>query len=380
MNDKELRSRLNAELSNISWSARNSSAVRQRVNNGGTVMKKKMSFAFVLAMILVMACIATAVAAAVSEDFNTWLYQLWPEAALKLMPVELSNENNGIRMEVLSATAEGSEVLITFTLEDLEGDRLFDGVTSIYRRVSYGDTTVASREGGAEYYNEEDHKLYSAEYAQYANRTKSEDDCLKLEVELFDRKEMHKVELFQYLQERGGEVRMTGVPEGAVVRRPYLEPDNRTFSESGLPETMQVIDSASSLEIPLFESVYLSGVKIVDGWAHIQLHFRENGYLPSEKGGYRQYDSTLDLYNAEDEDLSYADDALYNDCRVLYWGWEGRSSYDFGLAEWVEYIFPVDAAAVETAASLPVQIEKGISPVNANLGVWIPVRLIKNAR
>ena len=81
-------------------------------------MKKKMSFAFVLAMILVTACIATAVAAAVSEDFNTWLYQLWPEAALKLMPVDLSYEDNGIRMEVLSAAAEGSEVLITYTLED----------------------------------------------------------------------------------------------------------------------------------------------------------------------------------------------------------------------------------------------------------------------
>ena len=379
MNDKELRSRLNAELSNISWSARNSNAVRQRVNNGGKVMKKKMSFAFVLAMILVMACIATAVAAAVSEEFNTWLYQLWPEAALKLMPVDLSCEDNGIRMEVLSAAAEGSEVLISFTLEDLEGDRLFNGVTSIYRRVSYSDMLVGSYEG-AEYYNEEDHKLYSAEYAQYANRNKSENDCLKLEVELFGRKEMHMVDLFPYLQERGGEVRMAGVPEGAIVRRPYVEPDDRTFSESGLPETMQVIDSASSLEIPLFESVYLSGAKIVDGWAHIQLHFTENGYLPSEKGGYRQYDSSLHLYDAEDNDLSYASEALYKDCRVLYWGWEDRSRDDFSLAEWVEYIFPVDAAAVEQTASLPVQLEKGISPINANLGVWIPVRLIKGTK
>ena len=379
MNDKELRSRLNAELSNISWSARNSNAVRQRVNNGGTVMKKKMSFAFVLAMILVTACIATAVAAAVSEDFNTWLYQLWPEAALKLMPVDLSYEDNGIRMEVLSAAAEGSEVLITYTLEDLEGDRLFDGVTSIYRRVSYADTLVGSYEG-AEYHNEEDHKLYSAEYAQYANREKSENDCLKLEVELFGRKELHTVDLFPYLQERSGEVRMAGVPEDAVVRRPYVEPGNRTFSESGLPETMQVIDSASSLEIPLFESVYLSGVKIVDGWAHIQLHFMENGYLPSEKGEYRQYDSILSLYDAEDNDLSYASEALRKDCRVLYWGWKGRAYDDYSLSEWVEYIFPVDAAAVEKAASLPVQIEKGLLPINASLGVRIPVRLIKNAR
>ena len=378
MNDKELRSRVNAELSNISWSARNSSAVRQRVNQGGTVMKRKMSFAFVLAMILVAACIATAVAGAVSEEFNTWLYQLWPEAALKLMPVDLSCENNGIRMEVLSAAAEDSEVLISYTLEDLEGDRLFEGRTAIYPRVFTGYTRFESQ-SGAEHYNEEDHKLYSAEHARYTVEERSEDEFLTLMVDLFGRDDMHTVELFPYLQERGGEVRMADVPEDVTVRRPYVEPGNRTFSESGLPETMQVIDSSASLEIPLFESVYLSGAKIVDGWAHIQLHFAENGYISSTKKVlYHQYGSTLSLYDAEDNDLPYADDALYDGCRVLYWGYS--DSFDPTLAEWVEYIFPVDAAAVEKAASLPVMIEKGISPIDANLAVQIPVRLIKGTK
>ena len=378
MNDKELRSRVNAELSNISWSARNSSAVRQRVNQGGTVMKRKMSFAFVLAMILVAACIATAVAGAVSEEFNTWLYQLWPEAALKLMPVDLSCENNGIRMDVLSASADESEVLITYTLQDMEGDRLFEGVTEIYPRVFTDGRLFESRKG-AEHYNEEDHKLYSAAYAQYTGQDRSEDESLILRVELFGREEQHTVELFPYLRDRDSEVRMADVPEDAVVRRPYVEPDNRTFSESGLPETMQVIDSSASLEIPLFESVYLSGAKIVDGWAHIQLHFAENGYISSTKKVlYHQYGSTLSLYDAEDNDLPYADDALYDGCRVLYWGYS--DSFDPTLAEWVEYIFPVDAAAVEKAASLPVMIEKGISPIDANLAVQIPVRLIKGTK
>ena len=77
------------------------------------VMKKKISFAFILAMILLIVSIATAVAGAVNEDFNTWLYRIWPEAAMKLMPVDLSCENNGIRMEVISAVADGSDLYIT---------------------------------------------------------------------------------------------------------------------------------------------------------------------------------------------------------------------------------------------------------------------------
>ena len=46
MNENDLKSRLDAELSNITWSVRNSNAVRQQVNQGGTVMKKKLSISF----------------------------------------------------------------------------------------------------------------------------------------------------------------------------------------------------------------------------------------------------------------------------------------------------------------------------------------------
>ena len=88
------------------------------------VMKKKISLAFILAMVLLVACIATAVAGAINEDFNAWLYQVWPEAALKLMPVNMTCENQGIRMELISAAAEDTDVYLIFSMQDLEGDRI----------------------------------------------------------------------------------------------------------------------------------------------------------------------------------------------------------------------------------------------------------------
>ena len=62
MNENDLKSRLDAELSNITWSVRNSNAVRQQVNRGGTAMKKKLSISFigVIALLLVLAAVAYA--------------------------------------------------------------------------------------------------------------------------------------------------------------------------------------------------------------------------------------------------------------------------------------------------------------------------------
>ena len=151
MNDKELQSRLNAELSNITWSARNGNAVRRRVNEGGTIMKRKHTFAFVLAMILVLACAATAIAAATSEEFNACLYQLWPEAAMKLMPVELSCEDKGFRLEVTSASAEGSEILISYTVEDLERKNRLEGLEIYPQVVCYTSSAVEVNKGAEDY-------------------------------------------------------------------------------------------------------------------------------------------------------------------------------------------------------------------------------------
>ena len=88
------------------------------------VMKKKTSFAFILAMILMFAFAATAIAGAFNETFNAWLYRIWPEAATTLMPVNMSCEDNSIRLEVISAVADGQELYITYSMEDLKGNRL----------------------------------------------------------------------------------------------------------------------------------------------------------------------------------------------------------------------------------------------------------------
>lgn len=56
------------------------------------------------------------------------LYLVSPEIAQKLKPVRMSCEDNGIKMEVVSAYVEGSEAKVLISVQDLEGDRI-DGTT-----------------------------------------------------------------------------------------------------------------------------------------------------------------------------------------------------------------------------------------------------------
>lgn len=62
---KEIRRRLDAELSDIHWTGLNSRAVKNAVENGGKIMKKKISTAFALVVALMLATIGALAAAGV---------------------------------------------------------------------------------------------------------------------------------------------------------------------------------------------------------------------------------------------------------------------------------------------------------------------------
>ena len=135
---------------------------------------------------------------------------------------------------------------------------------------------------------------------------------------------------------------------------------------------IRMIDSNSSLEIPLFENVYLSGIKMIDGWLHIQLHYVDHHMLSDEEGMYRPYQIWV---TGED---TYKDDKFHLDHYVLTWG--GNPPY-WGdeLQEWEEYVYPVDEELLEKAGSIPVTISENLGAVNADCKVQIPLRLVRDA-
>lgn len=59
------------------------------------------------------------------------LYQILPEMAQKLKPVKMSCEDNGIKMEVISADIHENEAVIYIMLEDMTSNRL-DATTDLF--------------------------------------------------------------------------------------------------------------------------------------------------------------------------------------------------------------------------------------------------------
>ena len=64
------------------------------------------------------------VSAAYIPSFNSLLSIVSPEIALKLQPIGNSNEDDGIKMEVVAAMSDEEMAIIYITMQDLTGNRI----------------------------------------------------------------------------------------------------------------------------------------------------------------------------------------------------------------------------------------------------------------
>ena len=348
------------------------------------VMKKKISFAFILAMILLLACAATAIAGAVNENFNAWLYRIWPEAATTLMPVNMSCESGGVRMEIISAVSTSDELYITYSMEDLEGDRL----NIENSPVMYVDTPVrynweASFEQPMK--DEATGKIIFGEHFKYEGYILP-DDVLKAHIPSFTSFEGPVyVDLFPYLEQYGSQVKTMDVPEDAQIlwRADDYEQPDWSDPPGPSPASMQVLDAGSSLEIPLADTVYLSGIGMVDELLHIQLHYvnhRKTIIGESRDTIVTRPDEVS--YVLRDKDSEYWFNEQYQDPeklpnRIEVLGW-GTQPDDQDTPEWAEIIFAADAAALSADSQEFFAEIREVVPVLGSWNVEIPVRLIRH--
>ena len=349
------------------------------------VMKKKISFAFILAMILLLAFAATAIAGSVNEDFNAWLYRIWPEAATALMPVDMSCENNGIRLEIISAVADGEELYITYSMEDLEKDRLNTECSPV---MYVDDARSYDWESSFEQpiRDEATGKIIFGEHFTYNGNITAADNVLNAHIHSFiSHRQTALVDLFPYLEQFGSEVKTATVPEGAGTlwrADVYAEQDVEKRSGS-VPADTQVINPAYSREIRLADTVFLSGIGMVDGRLHVQLHFVDHQkrtigeYLDTVS--YRP-DETEVLLRDKDSETWYDEKYLVQDLpggAVCGIGW-GTQPDDPQTPEYAELIFAADADNLSPdIQDFLVDISEAV-PVVGGWSAEMPVRLIRH--
>ena len=323
-------------------------------------------FVPVLACALMLS-IATTLAA-VNETVNAWLYEQWPDLALALMPVNLTCDSQGIRMEVISAAFEDQKALVTFSLQDLEEDRISKYTAAF---LDMDDPGLGwERSTGMEPYEEEDgKKIIYSQYIEFEATTPRQDRVIDARILSLQNHKHTEIELLPLLEEYGGQAAVIGTPEGA-----------RTGDGQPL-KTAAILDSSTGPEIPVGEGnhVFMTGIGWVEGKLHVQIHVVGNGIVkgsyPSENGpllySYQLVDPWVNLLLSENE-------CAYQDLEWITWGRDPKNPHLPDDDYWEEWIFTLDQEPLDTL-TFTLQVDEAEPPITGDWHVSIPMRLVRRS-
>ena len=220
-------------------------------------MNGKKLVVLAVAAALLLSCV-TGAFAATNETANDLLYKVWPWAAQALKPVNLSCEDQGIRMEVVSASLQGNEAFVTLTMQDVTGDRLdettdlFDSADLQWPYDGSGTCTLLS-------YAPDTKTAAFALYMKFA-QTPTDTGKVTFSVKRFL---SHKRETTVDLTSLIGDIQEA---ETVPIPRPVR-------GGGGDKSDFKVLNPENSLEIPVTEGVTLTGIGISDGILHVQMRY-----------------------------------------------------------------------------------------------------------
>lgn len=235
------------------------------------------------------------------------IYQISPSAAQFFMPVHMSDEENGIRMEVESAYVHGNTIEAYITMQDLTGDRIddtidlndsydinlpFDCMSATCDLVDYNKENKTARFyiqiQGWEGLNEEDFTV------SYENGSAGDEGILVTSLSAKDI-EGDKItfSLGSFLSHKKTydnlsiPIDLSKVEAGAQTQEVELNgysSSDSNFNEA-IPTVQALVPTAPRKEFPV-EGVEMTGLAYVDGKLHVQIAsepaenvFDGNGYF-----------------------------------------------------------------------------------------------------
>lgn len=205
------------------------------------------------------------------------MYMVSPAVAQHFMPVHLSDEENGIRMEVESAYIHESTAEIYITMQDLTGDRIDD---TLDLNDSYDIHLPFSSSAGCELVNYDAETRTARLYIRIDlwDEVPIEGDKITFSLGSFlsHKKEYDNITI---------PIDLSTVQAGAKTQE--VELNGYSFMENyDMPDKMQaLVPSAPRKEFPV-DGVEMTGLAYVDGKLHVQIasepsenKFDGNGYF-----------------------------------------------------------------------------------------------------
>ena len=226
------------------------------------------------------------------ERFRKAIEEADPVLAASLVPVGLSCESSGIKLEIISAALSKDGALIVYSLEDLEGSQLTGDPNLKFPVLSLGpsyDGNSWSAYLPYKYVDPAANKVILAACTRFFEPADLTDFDQTAALSMMDLRTLHELEidLIPLLREYGGQPRALTSPP--IVTNGHIQgvPGDTQFTDSQIRELgIKVLDPAGSREIPLSDYVILSGIDLdKDGILHLQLRYPKSSgyYFPTIK-------------------------------------------------------------------------------------------------
>ena len=347
MKNKKLSESLDRSMADVSWKEQNRLRVWNGIRNAEPARSRaprRISVVIAFALVLVLG-MATALAA-FNEDINQMLYQWWPEAALALRPVNLSFEEAGIRLDVLSASVIDDEMLVTFTLTDRVGDgRRINENTECEGALSGDIVSEAGSSTELISYDPEKHQatyVGHTEYIPVSGDNFVSDNKIYINIHGISNPSTSIVDLMPLISGLDYPVETVPLPVQTPVHTGYIVESSDTPVGDEYPP---ILNPENNLKIPVAFGVELSGAGWVDGVLHIQIH--DPQYLidtPPDSGFFEvvRVIQFLNMYNPATEEYPDEKPDSYP-FHVKEMGWKDNNG---GI--WYEYFFPFSPEEMES--------------------------------
>ncbi|MBQ6061586.1 MAG: hypothetical protein IJL36_09115, partial [Clostridia bacterium] len=213
------------------------------------------------------------------ERFRKAIEKADPVLAASLVPIGLSCESSGIKLEIISAALSKDGALIVYSLEDLEGGRLTDDPSLNLPFLALwppktGHSSTASLP--YRYVDPAANKAILATSIRFDQPVDPADFDQTVPLSITDLSIFHEyeIDLIPLLREYGSQPRaLKNPPEYATGYLLRIPGDTQFTDEQIRKLGVKVLDPAGSLEIPLNEHMILSGICLDEnGILHLQLH------------------------------------------------------------------------------------------------------------
>ena len=294
------------------------------------------------------------------EAVRLEMEKIYPGIMDELRPVNLSCEDQGIRMEIISGLIRGNESWVIWSLEDREGGRLDQTNFNIMHEW---DTVgpLAAESDFPLYWNGEEHKAVYLWHRTYSAVNEPEDGCYTYYMNQLYHHEAETVNLKPLLKEYAETAEGICPPDHTMAFYGYYG--------QPVPQELKILDYTHPLDIPLTDRgrVLLTGIGWIDGQLHVQVHEAEPSFCEIGENQYSRHNS-VNVVNTSYMGFNF--DQFYGQSPFA---WEDP---DNPWDRWQEFVFD---SAPDDEKLMTLTAELGFTTVTVT-GDWevrVPVSLIR---